>query len=84
MKKENRLILYIWYTRQSLYAQIIDNQIGEIITSAHSTRNEQEKLAAKLALRCLAVGVFFLRFKGKYKGGIVRIIDLLNKFGIVI
>ncbi|ACT34273.1 putative 50S ribosomal subunit protein L18 [Candidatus Hodgkinia cicadicola Dsem] len=82
MARRSRLRLHVWRSHARWYAQVIDDELREVIAAAHSTTRNRSQLARSLAARCLAAGVFELQFDGRYAGGRAHVVNGLRALGL--
>ncbi|XXM90105.1 hypothetical protein AADW59_00725 [Candidatus Hodgkinia cicadicola] len=84
MQKGNRPCLCIWSSSFWIYAQVVDKPTGSVLAAARARAQTPVLLARQLAARCLAAGVFELRYINKYAGNAIKIITNLRTLGILI
>ncbi|AUG34173.1 50S ribosomal subunit protein L18 [Candidatus Hodgkinia cicadicola] len=80
--KSVRPCLYFWRSNSWCYAQVVDNSVCLVVAAARAPVSQRARLARQLAARCLAVGVFELRYVNRHVGNAVDFITSLRALGI--
>ncbi|AUG91395.1 50S ribosomal subunit protein L18 [Candidatus Hodgkinia cicadicola] len=80
--KSARPCLYFWRSNSWCYAQVVDKSVCLVVAAARARASQRTRLAEQLAARCLAVGVFELRYVNRHVGSVIDVLTSLRALGI--
>ncbi|AHL30991.1 MAG: putative 50S ribosomal subunit protein L18 [Candidatus Hodgkinia cicadicola] len=80
--KSVRPCLYFWRSSSWYYAQVVDKSVCLVVAAARAPASQRTRLAKQLAARCLAVGVFELRYVNRHVGSVLNVLTSLRTLGI--